>query len=74
MADSNTRTPEAKLIQRLADAYHTLDINNVEPFLSKNYQYEMLPESPDLPKQTRESHLRIWGQLLSAVKKLEVRI
>jgi hypothetical protein len=71
MADLDTRTPEAKLVQRLADAYHTLDMKNVEPLLSKDYQLET---SPDLPKQTKESHIRILGELFSAVDKLEVRI
>jgi hypothetical protein len=74
MADIDTGTPEVKLVQRLADAYHTLDMKNVEPFLSKNYQFEVAPGSADLPKQTKESHIRTWGQLCSAVKRLEVRI
>jgi hypothetical protein len=30
-------TPEVKLVKRLSDAYATLDINNVEPLLSKDY-------------------------------------
>jgi hypothetical protein len=69
-----TDTPEVKLVQRLTDAYTTLDMNNVEPLLSKDYQFVMVPESADLPKHTKESHIRIWGQLLSAVNKVEVRI
>jgi len=67
-------TSQSKAIKSLLDAYATLDMNNVEPLLSKNYQYELLPESPDLPVQTREAHLQTWGEVFSSVKKFEVRI
>jgi len=72
MAEFNT--PQSKAVKNLLDAYATLDLNNVEPLLSKNYHYELLPESPDLPVQTKESHLQTWGGIFSSVKKFEVRI
>lgn len=54
-------TPLLKLIKKLIDAYISLDMNNVEPLLSKDYQWEVLPESTNLPKQMKESHLQAWG-------------
>jgi len=67
-------TPQSKAAKGLLDAYATLDMNNVEPLLSKNYQYELLPESPDLPVQTKEAHLQTWRAVFSSVTKFEVRI
>jgi hypothetical protein len=42
-------TPQVKLVKRLSDAYSTLNINNVEPLLSKDFQFETVPESANLP-------------------------
>ena len=67
-------TPQSKVVKGLLDAYATLDMNNVRPLLSENYQYELLPESPDLPAQTKETHLQTWRRVFSSVKEFEVRI
>ena len=67
-------TPQSKVVKGFLDAYATLDMNNVEPLLSKNYQYELLPESPDLPVQTKEAHLQTWRGVFSSVKEFKVRI
>ena len=67
-------TPQLKAIERLAGAYTSGDANNLEPLLSKNYEYEPLPESIDLPKQTKEGHLQMWQGVFSSLNKLEVRI
>ena len=70
----NFDTPQSKAIENLFKAYATLDLNNVEPFLSKDYQYESIPESPGLQKQGKEGHLATWKEIFSSVNKLEVRI
>jgi hypothetical protein len=67
-------TPQLKAVKNLLDAYISLDMNNVEPLLSKNYQYEPLPESTELSKLSREIHLQMWGEAFSSVNKLEVCI
>ena len=54
-------TPQSKVVEKLLDAYCSLDANNLEPLLSKNYQYLPFPENTDLPKHTKESHLQTWG-------------
>jgi len=72
MVDFNT--PQSKVVKRLLDAYSSLDMNNAQPLLSKNYQYLPFPENTDLPKQTKEGHLQMWGGMLSSATKFEVRI
>jgi len=67
-------TPQSKVVKRLLDAYCSLDANNLEPLLSKNYQYLPFPENTDLPKHTKESHLQTWGGVFSSATKFEVRI
>ena len=74
MADFDTSTPQLKAWKKLADAYLSLDMDSVEPHLSKNFEYEPLPESTDVPKQTKESHLQMWRKIYSSVNKHEVRI
>ena len=74
MANFDTSTPQLKVTKRLLDAYVSADISNVEPLISKNFQYEPLPESTELSKQAKEGHVQKWGRILSSVKKLEVRI
>jgi hypothetical protein len=61
MADFDASAPQVKLVKRLSGAYCSLDLNNLDPILSKNYQCEVLPERADFPKQTKESHIKIWG-------------
>jgi hypothetical protein len=74
MADFDASSPQLKLTKRLSKAYLSLDLSDLEPILSKNYQYESFPECADLPKQTKESHLQVWRGILSSLNKLEVRI
>ena len=74
MANLDTNSPQLSLIKRLIDGYCSLDMNNVEPLLSKDYRYEMLPERADLPKQAKESHLKMWGEVFSPGRKAEVCI
>ena len=74
MVELDTSTPQLKAIKKLADAYVSRDVNNAEPLLSKDFQYEGFPESTDLPKQTKESHLQTWKEVLITVNKCDVRI
>ena len=74
MADFDASTPQLKAAKNLCDAYLSLDMNKAKLFLSKNYQGEMLPETDDFPKQTKESHSQTWGKIFSLVNKHEVRI
>ena len=71
MVDFNASTPQLKLVKKLADAYVSLETSNIEPLLSKNYQYEA---PPDFPKMMKESHLQMLEGVFSSLNKYEVRI
>jgi len=72
MVNLDASTPQSRLIKKLLDGYFSLNMNNVEPLLSKDYQYELFPECAKFPKQTKESHLKLWGEVFSY--KTDVRI
>jgi len=74
MVNLDTNSPQLRLVKRLIDGYCSLDMSNVEPLLSEDYQYEILPECAELPKQTKESHLQMWGKVFCPGRKAEVRI
>jgi len=74
MVDFDLSTPQLKAVKNMIDAYISLDLNNLAPLLSKDYQYEAFPKSTDFPVQTKESHLQVWGKIFSPVNKLDVRI
>ena len=74
MAEFDTSSPQSRLIKSLCDAYLTLDMKNVAPLLSKDYVFEPLPESAELPKQTKEGHIQTWGKVLASTERAQVRI
>lgn len=74
MVELDASTPQLKVVKNWIDAYCTLDMKNVEPFISKNFQYQGLPETPDLLIETGGSHIERYRGLLVAASKLEVRI
>ena len=74
MVDFDANTPQLKALEKLTDAYVSLDLNNLESILSKDYRYEAIPTLPDVPIQTKESHIRMWKEVYSLVSKQEVRI
>ena len=68
-------SPQLKAIKRLMDAYASLDMNKVEPLLSKNYQQQLFPPSTfDLPEEVKRNRFGKFRQMSAAVGKLEVRI
>jgi len=74
MVDFDTSSPKSKAVKQLLDAYISLDLNNVKPLISKDYQYEPLPKSPDIANQGKEDHIQKWGEIFSLLTKLDVRI
>ena len=67
-------TPQLKVVKRVADTYISRDVNSIKLLISKDYEYEPLPESADLPKLTKEGHLQMLRRVFSLLNKLEVRI
>ena len=74
MADFDASTPQLRAVKNWIDAYRTLDMKNVEPLISKDFQYQTLPDAIDLPKEETERHLERYRELFSALTKVEVRI
>ena len=74
MVDFDTSSPKLKAVKQLLDAYISLDLNNLKPLISKDYQYEPLPESLDIANQGKEDHIQKWGQIFSLLTKFDVRI
>ena len=72
MTSIDDTTPQLNLVKRLFDAYCTRDINNVLPLLSKDYTFQTFPKIPDMPDETKASHLERYGPLLSLFTKVEV--
>jgi len=76
MVDFDTSSPKSKAVKQLLDAYISLDLNNLKPLISKDYQYEPLPKSPDTDtaNQGKEDHIQKWGEIFSLLTKFDVRI
>ena len=66
-------TPQLSLVKNLVDAYITLDMKNILPFISQNYTYQTFPKVPDLPDEAKGDHLEKHG-MFSLVKELVVRV
>jgi len=71
MDSLDATTPQLKVIDLLFTAYRTRDTNNVARFLSKNFTYRALPETADLPDQTKEQHVEFFGPIFPRLAKLE---
>ena len=67
----NATTPQLNLVKDYINAYLTLKIKNVEPFISKDYKFQSFPKVPDLPDQGE--HSERFGTVLSLMNKMEVR-
>ena len=66
-------TPQLKLVKDYADAYCTLDINNIEQHMAKDFKYQTFPKISEIPDQSKEVHIQKWGPILSVMTKEEVR-
>ena len=74
LTDSYATTPQLKVVKGLLDAYLTLDMKNVHPFVTENYTFETFPKVEGLPDEIKGDHLERYGALFSLLKKIEVRI
>ena len=72
MSGINPSSPQLALVKKWLESYTSLNIKNVEPLLSKNFQVQRYPRSSDLPDETRESHLEGWEARFSVIEKGEV--
>ena len=73
MSDFDTSTPQLKLAKQWSDAYCSLDIKNVEPLISKDFQYLTFPDTTGLPKEPKERHIERLGMMMTVLNKVDVR-
>jgi len=74
MVDLDASTPQLRAIKNWLDAFISLDIKNVEPLLSKNFQYHPFPETADVPKEAKEKYMERFGGAVSVASKAEVGV
>ena len=74
MSGFDTSTPQLKLAQQWSDAYTSLDIKDVEPLISKDFQYLTFPDSVGVPKEPKERHIERLGMMMTVLSKVDVCI
>ena len=74
MFNIDASTPQLKALEKLLEAYASLDANNPDPSLSKNYKHETFPKSIGLPEETKEEHIERFKKTLPVLTELAVRI
>ena len=74
MTNLDATTPQLKAVKRWIDAYTSLDMNNLGPVISKNYQYQSFPKSIEVPKEAKERHIERLRERFSGLTKYEVCI
>ena len=65
-------SPQLTLVKKWFDGFATLNPKNVEPLVSKDYQYQVLPESMGLPTEEREEHFQRVNEIFPMFRKYEV--
>jgi len=74
MANIDATTPQLKVVKDWTDAYFSLDINRVEPFLSKNFKFQTFPKIMDVPEEGKAAHIQRYKWMFGTFEKAEVRI
>ena len=73
MTNIDAKTPQLTVVKGILEGYRTLNpVKNVLPLLAKDFKGQNFPESPELPDETGEEHVKKWGEILSLYAKLEV--
>lgn len=70
----NATTPQLKALKNLLEGYLSLDIKNVEPFISNDFQIQTFPKIDGLPDEAKGRHFERYGVLLSLMKRIEVGV
>lgn len=69
-------SPQLALVKKWLDAYFSLDVKNVEQYISRNFHYQAFPETTDtsIPEEAKEEHIDKYREILAAGSKFEVGI
>lgn len=74
LTDFKATTPQSKVVGNLFKGLATLDISNIEPFVSKDFKYRTFPKTDNLPDQSKAACLEKYGTVISLFTKMEVCI
>ena len=74
LTNFNATTPQSEVVKNLIEAYVTLNLSNIEPFVSKDYKYQAFPKVADLPDEPKGKHIERYGAFFSLLNKVEVGI
>jgi len=68
---ANIETPQLKFSKKMFGYYGSRDISDVGQLLAKDFKFLSFPKVPEIPDQTKDSHLKTWGGILGSFAKLE---
>ena len=74
MSDFAAPTPQLAVLKAAVDGYLTLDISNVEPFISKDFKFRTFPKDPDHPDDSKEEHIKKYGPILASFTDVKVSV
>ena len=74
LTNFNATTPQTKAVKDLFEAYLSLNIDNIKPFITKDFKFQTFPKIKGLPDEPKEGHFNRYGTLFSVVSRAEVRI
>lgn len=66
----NATTPQLKLVKKWMEGYHSLNMDNVEPHVSKNFKEQACFHTAD---EAKGEHSERYGKVLGSMTNLEVR-
>lgn len=72
ISNFDATTPQLKAVKNLLEAYHTLDVSKVEPFVAKGFRFQTWPETEELPEEQKDGHIERYGQLFSLMSSADV--
>ena len=73
MNNLDATTPQLKLVDQVFEAYRALDPKKCAHLLSKNFRHRSFPKIAEMPDQTKEEHIALFGPMLAMLTKLSVR-
>ena len=60
------------VVKNLFEAYTALDVDKLESFISKNFEFQTFPKVARMPDEAKGKHLEWCGPLFSLISKVEV--
>ena len=72
MASLDTGSPQLGVVEKMINAFISLDTKDLEHLLSRNYRHQSFPSSPDMPDEPKGEYIQRWGVCLSLINKLDV--